>query len=74
MEAINFIDASNWVGILSTIFLIMCFYFTLTFFQYLKQYDERMVKQAKLAAVICLAFGLLLPILYGLYMFSQVMQ
>lgn len=31
LEAINFIGASNWVGILSTIFLIMCFSFTLTF-------------------------------------------
>lgn len=74
MNDMNFMGAGNWIGMLSTILIITCFYFTLTFFQHLRLKDERVVKQSKLAAVICLALGLLLPVLYGFYMYNQMMR
>ncbi|MBS4175555.1 hypothetical protein KHA87_20065 [Bacillus sp. FJAT-49736] len=64
----------NWLGILSTIFIVLSFYFGLSFFQYLKLGDERLIKQSKIAAVICLAFGLLIPVFYGLYLYNQMMK
>ena len=70
----DFMGTGNWVGIFSTIFIILCFYFTLTFFQYLKQGDTRLISQSKLAAVICLAASLLIPALYNLYIFNAMMQ
>lgn len=51
------------VGIVSTVLIVLCFYFTLTFFQHLKLGDERLTKQSKLAAIVCLAASLLLPVL-----------
>ena len=74
MNDMNFMGAGNWIGMLSTILIIICFYFTLTFFQHLRLNDERVVKQSKLAAVICLAIGLMLPVLYGFYMYNQMMR
>ena len=55
----------DWLGILSTILIVLGFYFVLTFIQYLKLGDERIIKQTKFAAVSCLAIGLLLPTLFG---------
>ncbi|MGE7602354.1 hypothetical protein ACQKL5_07555 [Peribacillus sp. NPDC097675] len=63
----------NWLGILSTILFILGFYFTLTFFQSLKSGDERIIRQYKLAAVISLALGLLVPALYNLYLVNEMM-
>jgi len=74
MNDMNFMGAGNWIGMLSTVLIIICFYFTLTFFQHLRLNDERVVNQSKLAAVICLALGLLLPVLYGFYMYNQMMR
>ncbi|SDO15438.1 hypothetical protein SAMN05518871_11137 [Psychrobacillus sp. OK028] len=70
----NFMGTGNWLGIFSTVLIIMCFYFTLTFFQYLKQDDARLTKQSKFGAVICLAASLLIPTLYNLYMFNEMMK
>ena len=61
----------NWIGILSTIFWVLCFYSTLSFFQNLHNDDERLTKQFKLAAVICLAVALLLPVFYSLLFYAQ---
>ncbi|OZI10474.1 hypothetical protein CEW92_16720 [Bacillaceae bacterium SAS-127] len=74
MEKLNALASVNWIGILSTIFIILCFYFSLTFFQHLKSDNERMINQSKLAAVICLAIALLVPTLYNLYIFNKTMQ
>lgn len=74
MNSINLMGAGNWIGILTTILIVLCFYFTLTFFQYLKSGDERLVKQSKLAAVICLALGLLIPALYSVYIYNEMMR
>lgn len=64
----------NWLGVLSTILIVFCLYFTLTFFQNLKTGDERIIKQSKIAAVVCLALGLLIPALYNLYIFNEMMR
>ena len=60
----------NWLGVFSATFIVLCFYFSLTFFQYLKLGDERLIKQSKLAAVLCLALSLLIPALYNLYIYN----
>ncbi|MCG3088716.1 hypothetical protein [Sporosarcina cyprini] len=56
----------GWAVILSLILFILCFYFTLTFFQYVKADDMRLAKQSKAAAVGCIALGLLIPAIYSL--------
>lgn len=61
------VGAGNWLGILSALLIILCFYFSLTFFQSLQSEDKRIIRQYKLAAVICLALGLLIPAFYNLY-------
>ena len=66
--------AGNWLGILSTILIVLTFYFSLTFFQHLKLDDERLIKQSKLAAVFCLALSLLIPALYSLYIYNEMMN
>lgn len=74
MDIITLMGTGNWLGIVSTILIILCFYFSLTFFQNLKSGDERIIKQSKLAAVICFAIGLLLPALYSLYLYNEMMK
>lgn len=65
----NLMGTGNWLGIFLTILIILCFYFTLTFFQYLKLGDARLTRQSKLAAIICFAASLLIPALYNTFMF-----
>lgn len=74
MENMNFMGTGNWIGMVATILIIIGFYFTLTFFQHLKSNDERLAKQSKLAAVICLALGLLMPALYSFYIYNSMMR
>ena len=57
----------DWLGILSMILIVLGFYFGLTFIQYLKVGDERIIKQSKFAAIFCLAAGLLIPAFYNLF-------
>ncbi|BCB03978.1 hypothetical protein [Bacillus sp. KH172YL63] len=54
-------DPTTWQGLFSLLALIFCFYFTLTFFQYVKNGDERLANQSKLAAVLSFALSLLIP-------------
>lgn len=51
MGNMNLLGVGNLLGILSTILIVFCFYFSLTFFQYIKIGDERLIKQSKFAAV-----------------------
>lgn len=74
MDNVNLFGAANWSGILSTIFSILCLYCILTFFQHLKNNDEKLIKQSKLAAVFCLAVALLVPFFYNLYIFNEMMR
>lgn len=58
----NNIEPTGWIGIASVLLVIFCFYFTLTFFENLHKGDERITKQSKLAAIICLGLALLIPV------------
>ena len=60
MEQLKLMGATNWVSILSIVFIVLCLYCVLTFFQHLKNDDERLMKQSKLAAVFCLAVAITL--------------
>ncbi|MFJ7950668.1 hypothetical protein ACIQZG_03955 [Lysinibacillus sp. NPDC096418] len=74
MGNLGLFGAANWIGILSTIFIVLCLYCVLTFFQHLKNNEERLIKQYKLAAVFCLAVALLVPAFYNLYIYSEMMR
>ena len=62
------------MGLISPIMFIGCFYFTLMYFQHLKSGDERLIKQSRLAAVVCLAIALLVPAAYNIYLLNEMMQ
>ena len=74
MENLNVFGSANWINILVMIFLVLCFYFTLMYFQYLKENDDRLIKQSRLVAVICLAIALLVPAFYNFYIFTKMME
>jgi len=48
-------------AILVVLFLVLTFYFTLSFFEYLHANEQRIVKQSKYAAISC--FGIAMTIL-----------
>ena len=52
MEVIEILTSAIWIG---------CFYFTLMYFQHLKNGDDRLIKKSRRGAVICLAIALLSP-------------
>ncbi|WP_409250726.1 hypothetical protein V1502_11170 [Bacillus sp. SCS-153A] len=51
--------AVTFSGITSAVLMAVCLYFTLSFFQYLKEGNDHLAGQAKKGAVISLALGLL---------------
>ncbi len=61
-------EIASWLGIISIVFIILCFYFTLSFIENLHKDkdDERITKQSKTAAIICLGSALLIPVLFNL--------
>lgn len=69
MSNLEIVNTGSWIGLLTPILMIACFYFTLTFFESLRKEDERVKKQSKLAATICLALALLIPAVYNIYMY-----
>lgn len=54
---------SQGIGLISVILFIFCFYFTLTFIEHIIKGDKRISKQSKIAAIICLALGLLFSLI-----------
>ncbi|MDE0584177.1 hypothetical protein ON064_14190 [Planococcus sp. A6] len=74
MSNMGMFGMGSWVGIVSALLFVASFYFTLTFFEQLKLEDGRVSKQAKIAAVICLAVALLLPVVYQLYFVNEMMR
>ena len=52
------------MSIILILFIVLCFYFTLTFFEALRKGDERIIKQSKFAAIICMAVALIIGIIY----------
>lgn len=57
-------EIDGWLGLISIVFIILCFYFTLSFIENLHKDDERITKQSKRAAIICLGSALLIPVLF----------
>ncbi|MGM0896668.1 MAG: hypothetical protein ACQEV0_02155 [Bacillota bacterium] len=74
MSDMGMFGAASWMGIVSALLLVAGFYFTLTFFEQLKDGEQRLRKQAKIAAVLCLAGALLLPVVYQLYFINEMMR
>ena len=70
----EFTSQFGMMGLISPIMFIGCFYFTLMYFQHLKNGDERLIKQSRLAAVVCLAIALLVPAIYNFYLINEMMQ
>ncbi|SET71346.1 hypothetical protein SAMN05216389_12243 [Oceanobacillus limi] len=58
------INAPVGIGIISIVLIICCFYYTLTFIENLKGDDERVAKQSKVAAIVCLSLALIIPFVY----------
>lgn len=58
-------EIASWMGVISIAFIIFCFYFTLSFIENLHKGDERITRQSKIAAIICLGLGLLIPIIFN---------
>jgi hypothetical protein len=52
------------ISIILILLIVLCFYFTLTFFESLRKGDERIIKQSKFAAIICMAIALIIGIIY----------
>lgn len=53
-----------WLLMFSAIMFSLCLYFTLTYFEHLKQGDDRARKQSKLFAVSTLFLAMVVPILF----------
>ncbi|WP_082232787.1 hypothetical protein [Halobacillus massiliensis] len=57
-------DPVVWLNIFTVGFVILCFYFTLTFIENVhNRGEERITKQSKAAAIICLVIALFIPII-----------
>jgi hypothetical protein len=75
MPNTGIIGMGNWIGILTVSLFILCFYFTLTFFEQLRKNEEnRIITQSKLAATICIALALLIPVFYNFIIYHQMMK
>ena len=62
MFTINFIDNSDVANMFIVVFAVISFYYTLTFFEYLRQDDERVIKQTKRWAIINFALTLIIVV------------
>ena len=74
MNALNGLIGNGMGGIFTVLMLSACLYFTLTYFEYLKQDDKRLIKQSKLFAVITLFLALGVPAIYQLYIYYLIIQ
>jgi len=63
MELINVLTGGN-IAIFTVLMLSFCLYFILTYFEYLKKDDKRLIKQSKLLAVITLFLAFGVPAIY----------
>ena len=52
------------LSIILILFIVLCFYFTVTFFEALCKGDQRIIKQSKFAAIICMAIALIIGVIY----------
>lgn len=63
------LELPNWIGITSIVLYMLTFYFVLSFIESIHKDDQRVVRQSKIAAMVCLALALLLPALYSFMYF-----
>lgn len=54
----------GWIVFISIILIILCFSYTLSFIEYLKEGDKRVAKQSKIVAIVCLVLSLFIPFVY----------
>jgi len=72
MENMTFFGTANIVvGLLVPVFYVLCFYFTLSYFQSLRKTDDRVTNQMKFAAIICLAVALFMPAFLNAYILNE---
>lgn len=65
----------NGMGSIFTVLMFSaCLYFTLTYFEHLKQDNKNKIKQSKLFAVVTLFLALGVPAIYQLYIYYLIMQ
>jgi len=55
----------GWIGIISSLLILSSLYFILSFIESLHKKDERITKQSKIAAILCLGIALLLPVIFS---------
>ena len=55
---LGLLGLGKWSVILFMLFIVLCFYFTLTFFEYSREDDHRIIKHSKIGTTICLAIAL----------------
>lgn len=67
-------NAGIWLTFVTPIFLVCTLFFTLSFFQYLKNDDQRLMAQSKWAAIISMAIALLVPAIYQIVVYYQVVN
>ena len=63
MKLINALIESS-MGMFAVLMLSACLYFILSYFEYLKQDDKRLIKQSKFFAVITLLLALGVPAIF----------
>ena len=65
------IVTGSLVGLAPAVLWILCFYFTLSFFENLKKGNERLIRQSKFAAVVCMALAILAPVVLSLVIMNN---
>jgi len=63
-----------WIGVFTALLFAFCLYFSLTYFEYLKDGDQRLIRQSKIFAVLTLLLALLLPAIYQVFLYNQMMN
>lgn len=70
----QFASPGSMIGffeLFSAVMFTLCLYFSLTYFEHLKNGDDRLIKQSKSFAVISLALALIVPAFYLIDLMSQ---
>ncbi|WP_200411908.1 hypothetical protein [Virgibacillus salexigens] len=57
----------GWIEVISVLLITFSLYFALSFIESLHKNDERVTKQSKFGAIICLGIALLLPVMFNLF-------
>lgn len=70
----SFGSTGVWLNFITALLIAGCLYFTLTYFQYLKQENEELMKKAKTFAVGSLLLALIIPVFYQMYIMWQMMN